>query len=388
MSSNNRLAALDGLRGIAACGVVLFHAHYGPATDWMRTFVDLFFVLSGFLIGRIILSTLLKGQFSLKNFIVRRILRIWPVYYLTYLGCVAAVILNYFLHGRWEHASGIFSAPFFLQFTHHYLHFPNRAPMEDFIIWFHHSWSVAVEEQFYLLLPLILISLRNHLRLVPFLLICLIPLAVYFRAIGIFQILLIARMDALAIGVLIAAYWVFTDAKMGQLDDRSIRSHAKYVLLPLSVGFIFILMNRFAHIGFPLESKNKELMYALYFLGFNLIYGSIVHLAIIRRLGIVQKFLEFPWLIYLGAISYALYMFHMPVRGMILFVTDEQSIAEASIAWQIIYFGLSIALAALSKWLVEDPINNLKHKFPVLTGTLPDKPPTDHPPLGGAKAIS
>jgi peptidoglycan/LPS O-acetylase OafA/YrhL len=80
VASEKRLTQLDGLRGIAALGVVLFHC-FGSAFFWMWSFVDLFFVLSGFLITGILLRRPLDGA-ALKNFWMRRILRIWPVYYL------------------------------------------------------------------------------------------------------------------------------------------------------------------------------------------------------------------------------------------------------------------------------------------------------------------
>lgn len=81
-ASSARFGALDGIRGLAAVGIVVFHAHFGAAFDWMWVFVDLFFILSGFLIGRVILRAMRAGGFSLRNFMMRRVLRIWPVYYL------------------------------------------------------------------------------------------------------------------------------------------------------------------------------------------------------------------------------------------------------------------------------------------------------------------
>jgi peptidoglycan/LPS O-acetylase OafA/YrhL len=147
---------LDGLRGIAAFGVVWFHAYYGALFSWMWTFVDLFFVLSGFLITRLVLQALVRDNFSLRNFMIRRALRIWPIYYLLLAFCSFVVVVNYVATGDWRHTDGLLSAPFFLQYTHHYLAPGFHGADDQFIFWFHHSWSIAIEEQFYLLMPLLL----------------------------------------------------------------------------------------------------------------------------------------------------------------------------------------------------------------------------------------
>ena len=85
---NERFPALDGLRGIAAVGVVLVHV-YPKYTFWCWSFVYLFFVLSGFLITRILITSPLPTGLMLKRFWARRILRIWPVYYLALFVCLA-----------------------------------------------------------------------------------------------------------------------------------------------------------------------------------------------------------------------------------------------------------------------------------------------------------
>src|SRR5438876_336938 len=87
-----RILELDALRGIAAVGVVLFHAY--PHTFFFAwSFVDLFFVLSGYLITTIVLRHL-QAPDLLKAFYYRRILRIWPVYYLTLIGVVVLNMLS------------------------------------------------------------------------------------------------------------------------------------------------------------------------------------------------------------------------------------------------------------------------------------------------------
>src|SRR5262245_54212173 len=85
LSYQGRTPELDGWRAIAAIGVVLLHLRSQPIF-WMWSFVDLFLVLAGFLISRIVTQSHQGAGFSLRNSWVRRILRIWPVYYVAIAG--------------------------------------------------------------------------------------------------------------------------------------------------------------------------------------------------------------------------------------------------------------------------------------------------------------
>ncbi len=346
---------LDGLRGVAACGVMLFHAHYSQALHWLWTFVDLFFVLSGFLITRIILDGLKNDSFSLRNFMIRRILRIWPVYYLTLILCLLAVISNYFLLGQWQYTSGVLSVPFFLQYTHHYLHPDFNAGHEEFILWFQHSWSIAVEEQFYLLMPLLMLVLRRQLFLVFAIIMLLIPVAVYFRIMEVYHWLLIYRMDALCVGVLLAFYWTFR--KPSTIVPVVVQQLIVGLVAVLSIGLIFLDK-------LPIELSPQYLT-ALSLLGFNLIYGVILWVLMEGWLPKLNTVMSASPMVFLGSISYALYLFHVPIRGALLAIIDEQTIADSPLWVDIAYYGLSVLAAYLSKILLEDRINMLKHKFPV-----------------------
>ncbi len=70
-------------------------------------------------------------------------------------------------------------------------------------------------------------------------------------------------------------------------------------------------------------------------------------------------------MVFLGSISYALYLFHVPVRGVLLYVFDENEIGSSPVYIQIMYFTTSVLAAYLSKILIEDRANSFKHRFPV-----------------------
>ncbi len=346
---------LDGLRGFAAIGVVIFHARYGAAFAWMWTLVDLFFVLSGFVITRIILDGLSTGGFSFRNFMIRRVLRIWPVYYSVLLLCLSYLFLKFLVSGAWPDVTGLKSAPLFLQFTHHYLAAGLNAGEENFIPWFHHSWSIAVEEQFYLLMPLLLVLFRRQLNYAVYLIAALVPLAVFFRYQEAYPWLLVSRMDALALGALLAFYWRYLQGG----DMPRLRIRPAYVAL-LGAVALYMAMSLYFGLWIPVAWR-----YPLSLLGFNLLYACVILCLLSQWLPWLGRIFRSRVMLFLGAISYALYMIHLPVRGVILSLTDGDLISNEPLYIQIGYFGLSILAAWLSKVILEDRVNRLKHKFPV-----------------------
>lgn len=139
--TTKRFPALDGLRAIAALLVVVFH-YGGPswamANGWIG--VHLFFVLSGFLITTLALREEDRnGKISLANFYIRRAFRILPVYF----AVLGIIVVFTYLRGQYT-SSGLSGAmPYFLTFTNEYAH---NAP-------FGQSWTLGVEQKFYLVWP-------------------------------------------------------------------------------------------------------------------------------------------------------------------------------------------------------------------------------------------
>ncbi len=166
ISSSRRTFELDVLRGIAILIVVLNHAlrqcHnpglFSPLVVGFNNFgwsgVDLFFVLSGFLIGNILLQEIKSsGSLDLWRFYIRRDFRIWPAYYAFIFGCIAFYsILGQFPKSAWQYLP---LSMVFMQNWSSMFPLPTTG----------HTWSVCVEEHFYLVLPLLLLFL---LRTVSF----------------------------------------------------------------------------------------------------------------------------------------------------------------------------------------------------------------------------
>lgn len=142
--------ALTGIRGLAITLVLLYHLginHYlWQINSWLsgRTGVDIFFVLSGFLISTLLIKEKIsKNQISLKSFYIRRALRIIPV---AYLFLIVTIILNELL--RWNIS--------IISFISSFLFFKNMPIAGIHDNWTTHFWSLSVEEQFYLFFPLLI----------------------------------------------------------------------------------------------------------------------------------------------------------------------------------------------------------------------------------------
>jgi peptidoglycan/LPS O-acetylase OafA/YrhL len=145
---------IDGLRAIAVSAVVLFHAF----PSWIKggfTGVDVFFVISGYLISKIILIDFEKGEFNFANFYGRRIKRIFPALIVVVAACLAAgwfVLLADELNQLGSHIAGAAGFVSNLVLWGESGYFDNSAETKPLL----HLWSLGIEEQFYLLWPLIL----------------------------------------------------------------------------------------------------------------------------------------------------------------------------------------------------------------------------------------
>ncbi|MEP2102397.1 acyltransferase family protein [Parasphingorhabdus sp.] len=161
-------ADIDGLRTVAVVPVVLYHAGIAGFSGGFIG-VDVFFVISGFLITTVIQSDLEKQQFSIISFYERRIRRIFPALVVVF---AASLAIGYFLQRPTEFsdmALSIVAASFFVsniyfwKSTNYFATESIEAPML-------HTWSLAVEEQFYIFFPLLMIFLaRAHYKKIPLL---------------------------------------------------------------------------------------------------------------------------------------------------------------------------------------------------------------------------
>jgi peptidoglycan/LPS O-acetylase OafA/YrhL len=328
LSASSRIPELDGLRGLAVTSVVAFHYSLlgPPPTDhpigaehfyaWWRggaalgwSGVDLFFVLSGFLIGGILLDARDSPSYY-KTFYARRFFRILPLYYLWIFGYLFLMftmrgLLTVFLRDPVERAvdGGVFWLFAFVQ----NVTYAGYATLGW--AWLSPTWSLAVEEQFYVISPLLIRRLtKRALAVTMCSVVLLAPLArlwVHFHLptysvnLDLAYTLLPCRADALAIGVLMALLW------RNQSFRKWLSEHAKtlYVLTAVFLGGAIGLgvwsANAFT---LPMESVGYSWL--------ALLYALILLLALQKPSGPVASLCRIGWLCEIGRISYCIYLIH------------------------------------------------------------------------------
>ncbi len=155
-------AEIDGLRALAVLPVILFHAGFSAFSGGFIG-VDIFFVISGYLITNVIWREIETGQFSLLHFYERRVRRILPALFLVSLACIPFAWAWMFPDQLESFAGSLLATNLFASnifFWHESGYFAEAAELKPLL----HTWSLAVEEQFYLVFPLLLMALAGLAR--------------------------------------------------------------------------------------------------------------------------------------------------------------------------------------------------------------------------------
>jgi peptidoglycan/LPS O-acetylase OafA/YrhL len=312
--SNRRLPELDGVRGVAAFGILIWH--YIPSiavrvpgslisyTDRLLSLawsgVDLFFVLSGFLIGSILLRESGSPRYF-RTFYARRAARILPLYVLMLAALVAGTIWMRF-------GAPVFARPLF----------ENKLPWWSFLVFAQNffmpgiddfgpkivsvTWSLAVEEQFYLLLPLIIFVIpRRRLPLVLGALFLVGPLLrLQFTPGAATYVLLPFRLDSLMAGATLAWIWSQPSAREWISKHRDLFLLAWWIL---AIPAPFVLRG-----GAGLWALRSEHGWVLN--SWLALWFSVTLVLLLEGRGWASRFFRAPVLQWLGRIAYGLYLFH------------------------------------------------------------------------------
>jgi peptidoglycan/LPS O-acetylase OafA/YrhL len=305
-SRSPRYPELDGLRGIAILMVVAYHYDLAPFLSG----VDLFFVLSGFLLGGILLDKQEASNYF-KAFYARRFCRIFPLYFLCLL--VFLILLPFTL--GW-----LFGDPFemllgdplplwsYFTFTHNFA----MAQLGGWgTLWLGHTWSLAVEEQFYLILPFFIRSFsRDKL---PYLLVGLIFSAPLLRVFLYefhphgdlaFYVLMPCRADSLLLGVL-CAYAIRNERCLNLLRTHTKALYGVLALLLAAGVALMALSSPMVHVPLVAASYGYSWL--------PLVYSCIVLIAVTEKRGLVTLVTRVRPLSWLAVLAFGVFLLHMPI---------------------------------------------------------------------------
>jgi len=352
---------LDSLRAFAVGAVLIHHfsdkAHIGRL-NLATLGVWLFFVLSGFLITRLLLQARddvfhrgCQTHLALRQFYARRFLRIFPLYY--FVLAVAALLdlgeVRDTIVWHLTYASNFLFAMqgYFGRVTAHF-------------------WSLSVEEQFYILWPAVILFAPE--RLLPTIIVAVIAIGPAFRLIGYYlgfngialYTVTLASLDTLGLGALLAycSYHVSENPKL----IRNLHQASRWLGLP---GLILLLLLQTLE-SYELISPVMKNMWFIEPLPWALLFVWLIHRAASGYHGIVGKILELKPIVYIGKISYGIYVYHLFIVALAPTVLSQEDINFSLLpGW--IQFGLlagvTVGMAAISWHLFESTLNSLKNYF-------------------------
>ncbi|MEB6667410.1 acyltransferase [Acinetobacter vivianii] len=322
---------IQGLRAVAVLAVIIFHVN----KEWLPSGfigVDIFFVISGFIISSIILNN--NKNFSFLNFYKKRIIRIIPAYLLLLSICAIVSIilltlsdLRYFLESL-KYTLYFYSNHYFSTFGDYFSPMSEELPLL-------HTWSLAIEMQFYFILPILLTFFsRKKFKEITIILIVLLTLWVeikFNRTNEDQYFSLLSRIPEFLVGTLAAL-----------LARNPIIQEKKF----LSLIGIFILLPCFFLI------PNQHFPGVL-----GLIPSICIALIIIQKDSFINKILERKSLVFIGTISYSLYLWHWPILAFFRYYKNTQQLTLPTI---IIAISLTFFCAYISYIFIENKLSKCK----------------------------
>jgi peptidoglycan/LPS O-acetylase OafA/YrhL len=348
-AEHQHLPVLDGIRGFAVLLVILFH-FYSIGFGWLG--VDLFFVLSGFLITGILIGSK-ENKHYFRNFYARRTLRIFPLYYFSLIIFYLLSNSNAVTLKDPEYYTK--NAEWYFLYIQNWLYAFDGWPKDHVL---NHFWSLAIEEQFYLFWPVVIYIVPSRHLLVTCISLIFISLGSryytwYNGMEAPFQfVATICRLDGLAAGSAIAVL---------------LRTHQQWlqkiasVLLLTTVPVILLL--------YILSGTVKYDHYYYLTAGFtvfDLFWAAILILSL-KEYNMLHKFFSARWLTWLGKYSYGIYVYHWIIYQ--LFwphfreMTGNPLIADVRYLYGTICLMITLIVAVGSYHLLESPLLRMKKHF-------------------------
>jgi peptidoglycan/LPS O-acetylase OafA/YrhL len=375
------IPALDGLRFLAFFLVFLHHTLplvvlSDPDANRIKDIiqhrswvgVDLFFILSGFLITAILLHERnTYGTYSIRNFYIRRCLRIWPLYFLM-------LLLGYFVlpiicktlgstgYSDVRYQSEIVTqSPLYVSFLGNWAVVINGYSKFPFIA---HLWTVSVEEQFYLIWPVLLLFMKTTKRFAwAFTLLLSIPAIT--RSIlfnydiehpGVYANTF-ARIDTIAIGAIIAVIYMSLRNPTNSLSVAIAKRGKSFFMSPIQLIMAALLILFLSQ--YNVLAPGPIAMNAFGFLIQNALIAYFLTVSLLSDTWLA-KVLSLKIITFLGKISYGLYVFHVSANELSVLLLS----GYVPNYWiPMIAFVLTVTLASMSYYLFERGFLQLKYRY-------------------------
>ncbi len=334
------LPSLDGFRGISILLVLIYHVQLALKRPFFQGEfgVEIFFVISGFIITTILLKEKVKKQtVSLKKFYIRRSLKIIPIAYLYLLFVI--IVNSYYLH---VHPNNFLSAALFIKNTDIIPTWPNG--LTD------HFWSLSVEEQFYLLFPVILASntRRYPYVLLAFLAVLPVVLILEYKQVGVF--------GTPAMNTILDFFRSFMPILFGSLASVLIFKKIivkRFYRNTIISNVLLLLLAYNLYIGINVAGVRVNTIW---------LCPVVIAMVIINNLtpstDLFFKFLNSKLLVFVGVASYSLYVWQ---QVFILGRPWAGAFPYGGSLW--LNAPLALIIGFASYYLIEIPLAKLKHKF-------------------------
>ncbi len=350
---------LDGLRGFAVLIVMFYHFMHVPmnsVNSFDRSFenfflcgwigVDLFFVLSGFLITRILIHTKYDRNYF-KSFYYKRTLRIFPLYYLYLILCFFVIIPFTYPNATAFEQEKIRVAQDAQAWFFFYVSNIKQAMLGFFLgSGLGHLWTLAIEEQFYIFWPMVVkvFSLKNLKRIGIIILFACLGLRIVLYIMGQTPVTLysftLTRIDSLVMGGFIA--FLYTE---GRITDFKLVNRLLILFTALTVTMLFF---------FGPRATGHPVVYTVGFTMIALMFTSLLTSLLQEKPTFMKKIFSHGSLVFLGKYSYAIYIFHPLVRQVVLKVVGDPVIYHGTqIPWEIMFTiicSVVSVLVALVSW--------------------------------------
>lgn len=339
-------AEIDGLRSIAIIPVLLYHID-SNILPYGYLGVDIFFLISGYLISSIITEKLKIQNFSILEFYERRIKRIAPLYFLIIFVSIPIATFLLFPHQLVDFSKSIVASLFFISNFFFYGKIDYFNPFIEYSPLIH-TWSLSVEEQFYLFLPPFMILIRNFSNKIK--VFCFSVLAF----LSMFYCFSIIETDvSLAFYSSFSRAWellfgvILSFVRIGSISpkQKKIINIVGLISLLLLMSFYFGII-KFKHPG-PLTVLPIIL--------------TCIIILFSEKDNVLNKILRTPVLVHIGLLSYSLYLIHQPVLAFFkVWVINNNHVSENKIIEGFLLLVLIYLLSLASYKFFENPIRHMK----------------------------